>query len=205
MSNNVKKKNVCNNEAWKFITWIDGIPIDKYMVSSTGRVFNTYTRRFISMCIIKDNLTVGLNNGPTTRGAFRTTSASVARLVAIAFLPIPGELDFCDYADLNVFQKDGNKLNLCVENLRWDIRGSRSSGEFEYDQITDVLNQYKDTDISYTKITEILRTQHGIKRSSATICLMYNHKLPYLDKMRHQVEPKTVKAASGRSRKTMRK
>ena len=200
------KKNVCNAEAWKFITWIEGIPADKYQISDTGKVFNTYTRRFISTCISNNNLNVSFNNGPTNGKKLIARSASVARLVAIAFIPIPEELDFCDYEDLVVFRKNGNPFDVSVGNLRWDISGpGYARRSFDYDTIADVLNKYKDSEISYTEITEILRAQHGIERTAASICMMYNHRLAYLDKMKHQVERRTVRMKSGRPRRNVKR
>ena len=85
---------------------IDGFP--DYQVSSWGRVYNTYTERFINPEETeKGYLRVDLYEQSGNR-----THKKVHRLVAEAFIPNPD-------GKPQVNHKDGNKKNNSYTNLEW--------------------------------------------------------------------------------------
>ena len=91
---------------WRPIAETDGL----YEVSETGRVRRRKTGHYREMKLKKNKITgylyvcMGLNGSSITR--------SVHRLVALAFLPNPGNFQYVNH-------KDEDKTNNNVENLEW--------------------------------------------------------------------------------------
>jgi len=89
-------------EYWK---QIKGYP--HLLISRAGNVWSTtYNRELHPILTNRGYLRVNLSKDKTVK------RVSVHRLVAEAFIPNPDNLPQVDHID-------GNKLNNCVENLRW--------------------------------------------------------------------------------------
>lgn len=91
-------------------TWKNVVGFEGYILSNQGRIYDTLNKRFISR---SDNghgyLTVQLNRGRLRGSAHRRVHV----LVLEAFVgPRPIGFHAC--------HNDGDKLNNCVWNLRWD-------------------------------------------------------------------------------------
>lgn len=87
------------NEIWKDIPGYEGY----YQVSNFGRVKSL--RRVLKAGLRKGYLYISLRN----------KKFNIHRLVAIAFIPNPGNLPEVDHID-------GNKLNNNANNLKWATR-----------------------------------------------------------------------------------
>ena len=81
---------------------------DRYMVTSWGRVYDSFTGRFLNQQETKKGyLRVDLFDEFGIRHHYK-----VHRLVAVAFVPGYAE-------DLQVNHKDADKTNNCADNLEW--------------------------------------------------------------------------------------
>ena len=101
------------NEEWKYIDWIPGIPKDKYKVSNYGRVINVSKQQLLNQVKVNDCLLVSLNNLPDT-----TITIYVRKLVAIAFIDIIGY----DKEWLDVTYRNRNVKSYLlnhVDNICW--------------------------------------------------------------------------------------
>lgn len=100
-------------ELWKPVVGYEGL----YEVSSegrvkgTGRYVNGHQRRYIHPYILKGSSAAGYPKVELSKSG-KVGSFSIHRLVAIAFIPNPLELDV-------VHHRDEHKTNNRVENLEW--------------------------------------------------------------------------------------
>jgi hypothetical protein len=90
-----------SREHWKPVRGFEGL----YMVSQLGGVYSTRNRRHLNPTKTGYATVTLCKNG-------KSTSRTVHRLVAEAFLPNPGNLPIVNH-------KDGNKQNNRLENLEW--------------------------------------------------------------------------------------
>lgn len=104
--NNLKWVPYCTEEEVKEILGYRG----KYIISSTGNVYNNYTGQLMKTRLIRGYPHVGLRvfDGQTSKQKL----FKVHRLVAEYFLPNPNNYPIVNH-------KDGNKLNTDVSNLEW--------------------------------------------------------------------------------------
>lgn len=104
--NNLKWVPYCTEEEVKEILGYRG----KYIISSTGNVYNNYTGQLMKTRLIRGYPHVGLRvfDGQTSKQKL----FKVHRLVAEYFLPNPNNYPIVNH-------KDGNKLNADVSNLEW--------------------------------------------------------------------------------------
>lgn len=103
---NLKWVPFCTEEESKEIMGYRG----KYIITTTGKVFNNYTGQLMKTRLIKGYPHVGLRiyDGQTSKQKL----FKVHRLVAEYFLPNPNNYPIVNH-------KDGNKLNADVSNLEW--------------------------------------------------------------------------------------
>ena len=123
-------------ETWKRITWIDGLPKDKYSISSYGRIRNEYTHT-IRKNIIRPHGTVMclISTAPYRRHRHmvhytlvadnewvihKNITITIATHVAKAFLPPPDKSN--PDIIVSIGYKDGNKQNVHADNLEYRYR-----------------------------------------------------------------------------------
>ena len=122
-------------EEWKRITWIDGLPTDKYSISSYGRIRNNYTNR-VRKNIIRPHGTVMclISTAPeckrrmvhytiisdTKWAIHKNITITIATHVAKAFLPPPDTSN--PEMIISIGYKDGNKQNVHADNLEYRYR-----------------------------------------------------------------------------------
>lgn len=121
-------------ELWKAIDWIELIPIDKYQISSYGRLKNLYTGnilgqwkqskqdRIIAMLTSADfeqttHKRRSTGDSTKVRPKAKTRLIQIGRCVAIAFVPLPEGIK--DPKRLQVRHIDGNFMNNHADNLEW--------------------------------------------------------------------------------------
>ena len=111
-----------DQERWKYINWVDGIPHDKYKISDRGRLFNCYTGNILGSWYDKsgDRVVSILTDSDCKRIALRarkqilTRFIYIDRTVAIAFIYKPKELN-----RYRVEHLDGDPMNCEYTNLLW--------------------------------------------------------------------------------------
>lgn len=108
------------NEIWKDVPGYDGY----YQVSNFGRVKSL--RKVLKAGLRKGYLYISLRN----------KKFNIHRLVAIAFIPNPGNLPETDHID-------GNPLNNNVDNLRWVTRQQNELNPITRKRISDSLRGRK--------------------------------------------------------------
>lgn len=129
------------NEIWKDIPGYDGY----YQVSNFGRVKSL--RKVLKAGLRKGYLYISLRN----------KKFNIHRLVAIAFIPNPGNLPETDHID-------GNPLNNNVDNLRWVTRQQNELNPITRKRIFDSLKGRK-----VTWGDKVSKTLLGRKQSKETI------------------------------------
>ena len=122
------------DEVWKPITWIEGIPEDKYSISNYGFIRNNYTQNVLKNYVRKNGtVTCLISNSPCRmyrakmvrytlisnngKNAIKTFLVTIAVQVAKAFLQEPRKSDPREI--IEVIHKDGNKTNNYVGNLEY--------------------------------------------------------------------------------------
>ena len=122
------------DEVWKPITWIEGIPEDKYSISNYGFIRNNYTKNVLRNYVRKSGAVMCLiSNSPCSMYrkkmirytlvskdetfVAKTYGLTIAVQVAKAFLQEPKKSDPREI--IEVIHKDGNKTNNYVGNLEY--------------------------------------------------------------------------------------
>lgn len=129
-------------EEWKFISWVDGIPADKYQVSNLGRIKNTYTGNILKTYAANkrsNRLSCQLSTAPNK--PFKQKIISVGRCVALAFVPVPKN---CEVDSLRIFYKDGDPSNCEYTNLQWVMEYHANGEVYTVEQRRKLLNLIKE-------------------------------------------------------------
>lgn len=95
--------------------WVQSIE-NNYEVSSWGNIRNSKTKKNRRLCVGSHGYYCVTFSNRSTR--------TLHRLIAIAFIPNPENLE-------QVNHKDGNKLNNNIENLEWVTRSDNAKHSFK--------------------------------------------------------------------------
>lgn len=170
-------------EIWRPIDWIDGIPEDKYEISSHGRLRCLYWEgiRDTMMPLAKNKsgyITAHLTDTKRIGERERNLKPSlkkivwIAKCVALAFVPPPLGIN---PHELQVYHTDGNVSNNHSYNLEWRIGNSRDR-MWKVEDRRRLLQIIVDNhELPHTKIVEIVRRELGIKVSVSTIDSLLCH------------------------------
>jgi hypothetical protein len=170
-------------EEWRPIDWVDGIPEDKYEISSHGRIRCLYWEgiRDVMLPLNKNKegyIIANLTNTTRMEDGYKKDKRTinklvwVAKLVALAFVsPPPG----INPHELQVYHTDGNISNNHSYNLEWRIGNSRNRMWKIEDRrrlLQIIVDNYE---LPHIKIVEIVRKELGIKVSTSTIDALLCH------------------------------
>lgn len=153
-------------EEWRYITWIPEIPDDKYQVSNMGNIRNMYTGKVLSTSINAKSKRVVVNLSTSSYElATRKTNTvgckekskvkfvTVARCVAIAFVPLPKDIDPKYTSKLQVGYIDGDRTNIHADNLKWVMGYHVQYSIEERRMIYDIIKDH--IDLSAVEIADV--------------------------------------------------
>ena len=191
-------------EQWKPITWIADIPIDKYSISSYGRIRNEYTNHIRKNWTRNTGVVVCLiSNSPRRRKAKRIINSSIIlpddeffqhkeyfitihTQVAKAFLP-PPDLSNPDMI-ISVIHKDGNLQNNHADNLDYDYRLShkvRRASDIKRNQTLSVE--------TVRRICELLILENGkLKNVRKHLPLLPNVSIEQVESIKYKMHYKQI-------------
>lgn len=169
------------NEEWKPIDWLHGIPKDKYMISSMGRVKNTYTDRILENLLHTTQLyyyTIITNSRRGSKYKKDPNDISmpcksrilwISSAVATAFIPTPYGID---PKYLVAYHIDDDPLNNSIDNLEWRFGTHRDTAmrPDERKRLLELIVQYNsDMGYSIAKTAQVIREQHGMNVTAPVI------------------------------------
>lgn len=153
-------------EEWKAVVYEDGFISQKYIVSDMGRIYNKVKGCLYDGSINSGGYKMVYLNEP---GLSKPIRILKHRIVALAFIPNPANLD-------EVNHKDGNKTNNKVENLEWithrdNILHAHRTGLCKN---TDTIYKLTDLDIKNIRDDYIKSDFTNIKDYAINMCNQLN-------------------------------
>ena len=142
-----------NQEEWRPITWDKRLPINMYEISNFGNVRNIRTKHQLNQTLSQTNAKVCSIYTRTVPVMFH-----IGRNVAIAFVPIPHNLD---HKYFMVFYKDGDKSNCRADNLEWRMYGGMTYEEKK--RYLDFIYNHKD--LRTTELSDLYFKEYGVRIS----------------------------------------
>ena len=170
-------------EKWKFIDWIEGIPVWKYKISNMGRLFSTCERGgFISIRNNHGTALATITNKPDDMAGktLVKTSLAIAKAVATAFVPPPKGYTIQDcHNTLSVKHLDGDCMNNRADNLTWSVNTCNPNSIIspaDMGKIIRIIAMHPTETVQKLKL--IIRESLGddIIIADSTICRLRYHK-----------------------------
>lgn len=153
-----------NEEKWVSLNW-NGIIVERYDISSKGRIYDKYKRTFVSYSIDKDGYFMASIHIEENNIGYKKIRVHRFELLSFDFNP--------NYMNLQVNHKNGNKQDLDINNLEWitpigNTRHGWDTGLNNNIGINNGVGKYTDQDIH--KICQLVDQGY----SNADICTMFN-------------------------------